>query len=246
MLKGKRVLVTGAGSGLGRAISIACADAGAELAVLDRNGEAAEDTLDQIATRGVAVRADVTDGNQIAEALERTERELGPIDVLVNNAGVGAVAKKVHELTDDEWAQVLAVNLTGPFAMCRAVLPSMIARASGVIVTIGSVAGMIAFPGRSPYAVSKAGVIHLTRSIAAEYAELGIRANALCPGWMDTPLTHDRLQDAAVFERLTATVPMGRVAPPEELAGAAVFLASDASSYMTGQTLVVDGGWSAV
>jgi NAD(P)-dependent dehydrogenase (short-subunit alcohol dehydrogenase family) len=246
-LSGRVALVTGAGAGLGEAIAIAFAKAGATLALLDLEEPPARATLEAAGAKGTAVAADVADEEQLAQAIATVENELGPVDVIVNNAGIAGLGgpKPVHETTPAEWERVLAVNLTGPYRVCRRILPSMIARQTGVIVNVASAAGLVTLAGRSPYTASKAALIHLTRNLAVEYAGHGIRANALCPGWMDTGLTHWRLQDPEAAAQVVATVPMGRVAMPAELAEAALFLASDSSRYMTGQMLVVDGGWTA-
>lgn len=247
-LTGRVALITGAGSGLGAAIAHSFAQAGATLAVLDLDDASARATLEAAGAKGVSVAADVSDERAVAAAAAAIEHDLGPIDIVVNNAGVAGTGgpKPLHETPPEEWAYVVGVNLSGPYLVCRSVLPSMIARRRGVIVNVASVAGIVAFAGRSPYVASKAALINLTRNLAVEYAGYGIRANALCPGWMDTPLIRWRLQDPVAAEKMTAMVPMGRVGAPEELAEAALFLASDSSRYMTGQTLVVDGGWTTV
>jgi NAD(P)-dependent dehydrogenase (short-subunit alcohol dehydrogenase family) len=245
-LNGKVALVTGAGSGLGEAIALAFAKAGATLALLDLNEAAARATLESAGSKGMTAAADVADGAAVLGAIEAVMRQVGPVDVVVNNAGITGLGppKLTHETAVEEWERVVAVNLTGPFLVCRAVLPSMLERGTGVVVNVASAAGVVSVDGRSPYVTSKAGLIHLTRNIAVEYAERGIRANALCPGWMDTPLTRWRLDDPELASRLRATIPMGRAAAPGEIADAALFLACDASRYMTGQTLVLDGGWT--
>jgi len=247
-LTGRVALITGAGSGLGAAIARSFAGAGATLALLDLEEAPVRATLAAAGAEGAAVTADVTDERAVGAAVGSVERDVGPIDVVVNNAGVAGVGepKLLHETPAAEWAHVLAVNSSGPYLVCRSVLPSMITRRRGVIVNVASAAGVVAFVGRSPYVASKAALIHLTRNLAVEYAEYGIRANALCPGWMDTPLTRWRLQDPGLAAKVTSAVPMGRVGAPEELAEAALFLASDSSRYMTGTMLVVDGGWTAV
>lgn len=247
-LTGRVALITGAGSGLGAAIAHSFAQAGATLAVLDLDDAPARATLEAAGAKGTSVAADVSDERAVAAAAGAIEHDVGPIDIVVNNAGVAGTGgpKPLHETPPEEWAHVVGVNLSGPYLVCRSVLPSMIARRRGVIVNVASVAGIVAFAGRSPYVASKAALINLTRNLAVEYAGYGIRANALCPGWMDTPLIHWRLQDPDAAQKMTAMVPMGRVGAPEELAEAALFLASDSSRYMTGQTLVVDGGWTTV
>ena len=246
-LTGKVALVTGAGSGLGRAIALTFARAGATLTLLDIDAEAATATLEAAGGRGEIAAVDVADGALVTGAVAGAEDRLGPIDVVVNNAGIaGAGRTPLHETAMEDWERVLAVNLTGPFLVSRAVLPSMVRRGAGVIVNVASAAGIVALAGRCHYACSKAGLIHLTRTLAVEYAGAGIRANALCPGYIDTPLVRAGLADPERAERLRAMIPMHRLADAAEIAEAALFLASDASRYMTGQALVVDGGWTAV
>lgn len=246
-LTGKVALVTGAGSGLGRAIALTFAGAGARLMLVDVNAEAATETLEAAGGRGEVAAVDVADAAAVTAAVAAAEEHLGPIDVAVNNAGIASPQRTpLHETATEDWERVLAVNLTGPFFVARAVLPSMVRRRSGVIVNVASAAGIVALPGRCHYATSKAGLIHLTRTLAVEYAAAGIRANALCPGYIDTPLVRAGLADPERAERLRTMIPMHRLADAGEIAGAALFLASDASRYMTGQALVVDGGWTAV
>jgi NAD(P)-dependent dehydrogenase (short-subunit alcohol dehydrogenase family) len=245
-LNGKVALVTGAGSGLGEAIALAFADAGAALALVDLNEDEAAATLETARAKGMAIAADVADVAAVQRAVDAAIRQLGYVDVVVNNAGITGLGppRATHETPAAEWERVIAVNLTGPFLVCQTVLPFMLERGAGVVVNVASAAGLVSVDGRTPYVTSKAGLIHLTRNLAVEYAGRGIRANALCPGWMDTPMTRWRLGDLELARQLRAGIPMGRVAQPGEVAQAALFLACDASSYMTGQTLVVDGGWT--
>lgn len=247
VLRGRRVIVTGGGSGLGRQIALAYAEVGARLALIDLDQDAAAQTLASCGGDGIVVCADVADAVALDRAMSSVREEMGDVDVVVNNAGIGGVGppKPAHATTAAEWERVLAVNVIAPAMIARSVLPAMMERRSGVIVNVASAVGMIAFVDRSPYAASKGALIQLTRTLAVEYAAYGIRVNALCPGWMETPLTRARLDQPGVDEVIRAQVPMGRVADPREIADAAVFLASDASRYMTGQTLVVDGGWTA-
>lgn len=247
-LDGRRALVTGGASGLGLGIARALAGAGADLCLVDLDPEGARRALEETGGRGVAVGADVSRFDDVEEAVRAAREHLGGIDILVNNAGIAGEGepKLAHETSAEEWSRVLAVNLTGPFLLCRAVLPDMLSRGRGIIINVASAAGLVGLPGRSPYAASKAGLLHLTRTIAAEYASRGIRANALCPGWIATPMTAWRLRRREERAAVESRIPMGRVATVEEIADAALFLASRASRYMTGAALVVDGGWVAV
>jgi NAD(P)-dependent dehydrogenase (short-subunit alcohol dehydrogenase family) len=172
----------------------------------------------------------------------------GRIDVLVNNAGItgSQQAARCHETPVGEWDKVHAVNVRGPFLCSRAVLPSMLARGNGHIITIASVAGLIAFPGRCAYTASKGAALMLTRSIAVDYAAAGIRANAVCPGMVYTPMTSWRLDQPELRAAVEDRIPVGRVAAPEEIADAVAVLASGQLGYMTGHPLIVDGGMSAL
>jgi NAD(P)-dependent dehydrogenase (short-subunit alcohol dehydrogenase family) len=244
----RTALVTGAGQGLGLEIARRLAAAGVELCLLDRDGATAERALAALGARGLAVQADVTDPDQVAGAVKSATERLAGVDLLVNNAGISGTGppRPIHETEPEEWAQVLSVNLTGPYLMCRAVLPGMVERGSGIVVNVASAVGVVPLPQRAPYSVSKAALIHLTRCLAAEYSPHGIRANALCPGWIDTPLIRWRLERPELARELLSKVPMGRVASVQEIAAAAVMLASEGSRYMSGAALVVDGGWTVV
>jgi NAD(P)-dependent dehydrogenase (short-subunit alcohol dehydrogenase family) len=235
-------VVTGGGSGIGRATSARLAQDGFTVAVLDvqppgPGGGAA-----------LALRCDVTDEADVTTAMATVTGRLGAIDVLVNNAGItgSQAATRCHETPVAEWDRVHAVNVRGPFLCSRAVLPSMIARGSGHIITIASVAGLVAFPGRSAYTASKGAALMLTRSIAVDYAADGIRANAVCPGMVYTPMTSWRLDQPKLRAAVEARIPAGRVATPDEIADAVALLASGRLGYMTGHPLVVDGGMSAL
>ncbi len=199
-------------------------------------------------TSALSLECDVTEPSSVEASMATVVSRLGPVDVLVNNAGItgSLLATRCHETPPDEWDQVQAVNVRGPFLCSRAVLPAMIERGSGHIITIASVAGMVAFPGRCAYTASKGAALMLTRSIAVDYASAGIRANAVCPGMVYTPMTSWRLDQPELRAEIEARIPLGRVATPGEIAEAVGLLASGRLDYMTGQPLVVDGGWSAL
>ena len=234
-------VVTGGGSGIGLAICARLAKEGCTVAALDLQPDAAAGAA------ALTLRCDVTDESDIPLAMATVTSQLGPVDVLVNNAGItgSPQATICHETPVADWDAVFAVNVRGPFLCSRAVLPSMVARGAGHIITIASVAGLVAFPGRCAYTASKGAALMLTRSIAVDYAAAGIRANAVCPGMVYTPMTAWRLDQPELRAEVEARIPAGRVATPDEIADAVALLASGRLGYMTGHPLVVDGGMSA-
>jgi meso-butanediol dehydrogenase/(S,S)-butanediol dehydrogenase/diacetyl reductase len=232
---GASVLVTGGGSGIGRAICRRFASDGASVLVADIVGERAEEVAELIG--GAAVQGDVTVAADVARMVAAVDR----IDVLVNNAG-GGMADDVLEIDEAAWDQDIALNLKSAFLCSKAVLPGMIERGGGVIVSIASVNGL-AFFANEPYSAAKAGLISLTRSLATRYGRYGIRAVAIAPGTIRTPLWQERVdKEPAIFERLVRWYPLRRVGEPEDVAAAAAFLASDDASWITGEVLRVDGG----
>jgi NAD(P)-dependent dehydrogenase (short-subunit alcohol dehydrogenase family) len=235
-------LVTGAASGIGRACVERLVAGGTAVAAVDLDA-ARMDDLDAL-----ALAADVTDDGAVQDAVARAEAELGPLDAVVNVAGITGSEDATDCLTTpvEEWRRVIDVNLTGPFLVCRAALAGMLARGAGSIVNVASAAGLVAFPGRCAYSASKGGVVQLTRSLAADYAALGIRANAVCPGMVDTPMTSWRLEDPKLRAAILAKIPAGRVATAAEVAEAVALLAGDGMPYMNGAMLVLDGAWTAV
>jgi NAD(P)-dependent dehydrogenase (short-subunit alcohol dehydrogenase family) len=233
-------IVTGGASGIGRATVVRLAADGFLVAVLDLD----DDTTGEAK---LMVRADVTDPDDVERAVSRVVETYGRIDVLVNNAGISgsAAATVCHETPIDEWDRVQAVNVRGPFLCTRAVLPTMLAQGNGQVITVASVAGLVAFPGRCAYTASKGAAVMFTKSLAVDYAAAGIRANAVCPGMVETPMTKWRLDQPGLRAQVESRIPLGRVAQPEEVAEAVALLASDRLVYLTGHALVLDGGWTA-
>jgi NAD(P)-dependent dehydrogenase (short-subunit alcohol dehydrogenase family) len=245
----KVVLVTGAGSGIGRATALAFAREGASVAAADISPAKAASVVAQAVAAGgraLAVVCDVSRPEDCARAVRETEAALGPLDVLVNNAGVGATGTV---LTTDEttWDRLMAVNVKGAYLMSRAALAVMVPRKRGVIVNAGSIAGVRAVADRAAYVTTKFAVVGLTKAMALDHVGDGIRVNAVCPGTTMTPWIDERLKEApdpdAAMAALVARQPMGRLGTPEEMAAAYLFLASDESSFTTGSTLLVDGGF---
>ena len=235
-------LVTGAASGIGRACVERLAGNGTAVVAVDLDADGLAD-LDAL-----ALAADVADAAAVVGAVARAEAELGALDAVVNVAGITGTraAAECHVTPVDEWRRVIDVNLTGPFLVCRAALPRMLERGAGCIVNVASAAGLVAFPARCAYSASKGGVVQLTRSLAADYAARGIRANAVCPGMVDTPMTRWRLDEPDLRAAVLAKIPAGRVATAAEVADAVALLAGGDLPYMNGAMLVLDGGWTAV
>lgn len=249
-LSGRVALVTGGNRGLGRALALALAEAGAAVAILARDETKNRETLALLQARGVralALKTDLADRPQAAAAFAAVERELGQLDILVNNAGF-AILKGVLEQTDEEWDQVLETNLTAAFRLARMAARSMAARGrGGKIINVSSIAGNFGTPIFPSYAVSKGGLQQLTRCLALELAPHHIQVNSLLPGWFTTDMT-DWIRNwpeyAEALKEMIQRTPRGRFGDPGELAGAVVFLASRASDHMTGADLVIDGGFS--
>jgi NAD(P)-dependent dehydrogenase (short-subunit alcohol dehydrogenase family) len=243
-LAGRVALVTGASRGIGRAIARALGEAGAAVACGARSVHQVEAAAAEIAAAGGAARAvrmDVTRADQITAAVGEAEAALGPIDILVNNAGI-TLDKKTVEVTDEDWDAVLATNLTAMFRCARAVAPGMIGRGRGKIINIGSMYGIIGVPRYAAYCASKAAVDGLTRSLAAEWARHGIQVNCLAPGYMNTDIPREALADEKTRALFLSRIPARRIGEPEEVGALAVYLASAASDFMTGQTVYLDGG----
>jgi NAD(P)-dependent dehydrogenase (short-subunit alcohol dehydrogenase family) len=238
-------VVTGGGSGIGRATTVALAAEGFRLAVLDIDAGAAAHAAGEA---GIGFGVDVAEPADVDRAIGAVLNAFGQIDVLVNNAGItgSAAATVCHETPVEEWDRVFAVNARGAFLCTRAALPSMLRRGSGHVITVASAAAIIAFPGRCAYTASKGAALQFTKSLAVDYAAAGIRANAVCPGFVETPMTQWRLDVPELRAKVEANIPLGRVARPDEIADAIVVLASDRLAYMTGHALLIDGGWTAL
>jgi 2-deoxy-D-gluconate 3-dehydrogenase len=247
-LTGRTAFVTGASRGIGRAIAVALAQAGADLALVARTAEGLADTADDVAAVGrkaIVIPADVTSQAEVTDAAAAAIDQLGRVDVVVNNAGGSNFMVPFRDLRLSGWDKLMTLNLTSAVYVCQAFAPHLLDRGSGSVINVASVAGVASAPLISPYGAAKAGLISLTKSLAVEWAVSGVRVNALCPGWTATDLNRNLWEDPVSGPATIATVPMKRWATAQEMAGPAVFLASDASSYLTGQTIVVDGGQTA-
>jgi 2-deoxy-D-gluconate 3-dehydrogenase len=247
-LAGRTALVTGASRGIGRSIALALADSGADVALNSRKADALEKVAQEVEERGrraVVVAADVTERDSAQAMVAAAVAGLGQIDVVVNNAGGTAFMVPFTGLRFSGWEKVMRLNVESAVHVLQAVGPHLLERGSGSVINVASVAGLGGTPALSPYGASKAALISLTRSLALEWAHAGVRVNALCPGWTATELNRNLWEDEKASAGMVATIPMGRWGRADEMAGPAVFLASDASSFMTGQLVVVDGGQSA-
>lgn len=248
-ISGKNAIVTGAGRGLGKEMATSLAEAGANIVVAEKDGEMAEKSAQEIGEMGTtafSIQTDVTEEDQVKSMIWEAENRLGEIDILVNNAGVVNNAP-AEEMTLEEWEKVVNVNMTGVFLCSKHVGKHMIENGGGNIINISSMSALVVNVPQPQisYNSSKAGVIMITKSLASEWAEHGIRVNAIAPGYMRTDLVDEVLEeDPEMEETWISNTPMGRLGRPEELGGVVVFLASEASSYMTGEVVVFDGGYT--
>jgi len=245
-LQDKVAFVTGAGRGIGRAIALRLAAEGAKVAAADLVESTAKETAAAIGERSIGLRVDVTDSASVRAAVQETERRLGSIHILVNNAGWDKVEPFVKS-EEPTWDKVLAINLKGPIVCTRSVLDGMIERCSGKIVSIGSDAGRVGSTGEAVYSAAKAGVIGFSKTLAREVARYGINVNVVCPGPTNTPLFQEIAgNNPKLMDALKRAVPFGRLGEPDDIAGAVVFLASSDADFVTGQTLSVSGGLTMV
>lgn len=240
-------LVTGGGSGIGRATCRLFAEEGARVAVVDFDEAAGRRTVSEIESSGGAaffVGADVSCPRDVQAMISATIADSARIDILFNNAGVEGPSAKFENYPEEAWERVIAVDLTSVYLGIKYVLPHMLAQGGGVILSTASVAGLVGFPGSAAYSAAKAGVINITRVAALEYASKNIRVNCICPGIVDTPMV-DRVVGKRPRGNVTRMEPIGRLGSPEDIANAALFLASDESSFATGAPFIIDGGYVA-
>jgi NAD(P)-dependent dehydrogenase (short-subunit alcohol dehydrogenase family) len=244
----KRSLVTGAGAGVGRAVALALARSGARVCLVDIDETANRAVAQEIEAEGgaaLAIAASVADPDQVARVFSALDEAWGGIDLLVNNAGITANRPSL-EISVETWLRTIDINLNGVFYFAQQAGRRMAAQGGGAIVNLASIYGQVAAPNRAAYCASKAGVVHLTRALAIEWAAHGIRVNAVAPGYVDTLGTAELVAQGRIdLPSLERRTPLGRLATPDEIAGAILYLASPEASYITGQVLGVDGGWTA-
>ena len=247
-LEGKVAIVTGGGTGIGRAIALAFGREGAKVAVLGRRKDALDGVVKELnegGSPGLAVVCDVTSGGGTRRAVEEMEKVFGRVNVLVNNAGMLSVST-VESISEEQWDRVIETNLKGPFLMARAILPALRRAGGGSIVNVGSVLGLVAMKDRAAYCASKGGVTLLTKAMAVDHAHENIRVNCICPSIVETELVKGLFSASEEGRKLrearVGTLPLGRFGQPRDVAELAVFLASDESSWMTGTAIPVDGG----
>jgi 2-deoxy-D-gluconate 3-dehydrogenase len=244
-LEGKRALVTGASRGIGAAIAVAFAEAGADVAVTARSQADLEEVAGKARATGrsaVALTCDVTDRDQVYATVERATQELGGIDVLVNNAGGSKFMAPLVMTREDGWEKGIRLNLDSVFWFCKAAGPQLLGQGSGSVINVASIAGVGSSPLLAFYGAAKAAVINLTKSLAIEWGESGVRVNAIAPGWIKTDLNKALWSDPQTADNMARPTALKRLGEVGDITGAAIFLASEAAAYVTGHTLVVDGG----
>jgi gluconate 5-dehydrogenase len=245
--EGVVALVTGAGRGIGRAVSLALGQAGATVAVAARTSAQIEAVAGEIVAAGghaTAFYADVTELHAAEQLIQAVERELGPLHVLVNAAGVSPTYTSAERITAEDYDLIIATNLTAPFRLSQAAGARMLERSTGSITNIASIGGLVALPKLAAYCAAKAGLISMTRAMALEWADRSVRVNAVAPAYVPTELTNGLIRHPEIGPTLIAQTPMGRFGTTDQIARAVLFLASEDADYITGQTLAVDGGWT--
>jgi NAD(P)-dependent dehydrogenase (short-subunit alcohol dehydrogenase family) len=243
-LTNRVVVVTGGGSGIGRRVALAMAEYGARIVIADINEKAADSVVSEITNKnaeGIAIKVDVTNPINVQQMVNITTETYARIDILFNNAGIIFHAP-AETLSLEDWNRVISVNLTGVFIIAQTVGKVMIKQRKGKIINTSSISGKLGHPGNLAYAAAKHGVIGMTKVMAVEWAKYNINVNCIGPGPTRTPLTKDVFANDERYQQITSKIPMGRLAEPEDLIGGVIFLSSDASNYLTGQTIYIDGG----
>lgn len=245
-LDNKVAIVTGGTKGIGWGIAEGLAQAGAAVVIASRHQDecdAAASRLRQFNIKAIGMKTDVTIQTEVQNLIDRTVETFGHLDIIINNAG-SAVTKKAEELKEEDWNRVIDIDLKSVFFCSQAAGRVMITQNHGKIINIASMLGLVAEKQVLPYCAAKGGVLQMTKALALEWARYNIQVNAICPGYVVTSINKEELHQEKVFNHIIAKIPMRRFGEPDDISGAAVFLASDASNYMTGQSIVIDGGWT--
>jgi len=243
-LKDKTAIITGGGTGIGLATAHAFYQEGAKIILFGRRKEKLEKAVEKLGGSAIIVQGDMTNNNDLDQLINETLHNFKKIDILVNNAGLFN-GSPLHEISDSQWDEIMDINIRSVFQLTRRVLPAMLSQKYGNIIHISSILGLIAVPQVAAYNVSKGALNQFSRSIAVEYGSSGIRSNSICPGLIATDMTADLMQDADLMKEWSKEYPIGRFGKPEDVANACLYLASDESSFVTGITLPVDGGFTA-
>ena len=242
-LKDKTAIITGGGTGIGLATAHAFYQEGAKIILFGRRKEKLEKAVEKLGGSAIIVQGDMTNNNDLDQLIKETLHNFKKIDILVNNAGLFN-GSPLHEISDSQWDEIMDINIRSVFQLTRRVLPVMLSQKYGSIIHISSILGLIAVPQVAAYNVSKGALNQFSRSIAVEYGSSGIRSNSICPGLIATDMTADLMKDADLMKEWSKDYPIGRFGKPEDVANACLYLASDESSFVTGITLPVDGGFT--